>query len=326
MSELSTSDILFSQFYTGFTSVVLSTIEKRYHFSSFSTSLIIVSFDITVLTIVTFVSYFGDKAHKPRWLGICSIIQGTGALIFALPQFIFKSSEAGNTSSLEVESCQENSYIPSECNQANTLAYALFIIGRVIIAVGASSLYTIGTSFIDDIVHPKYVSLHLGIFFSMAIIGPAVGYGVGGGFLSIYVDPWASTTLTESEAGWVGAWWICFVLGGIASYIIAIPFLVFPRQLPDSVVITELRKKEMLSTYKSKYGQENKLSDIIKSFPMHFSKLLKSPTWLCITIGATCVFFAFDGIIAFAPKYFEAQYGLKPSFSSLLVGLIGNYD
>ena len=306
--------------------MVISTIEKRYGFSSFSASLIVITFDITVLSIVTFVSYFGDKAHKPRWLGISCVIQGTGALIFALPHFIFGKYDAGIDSQLQFESCLDENYFEADCGRGNTLAYAFFIIGRMVIAIGASSLFTVGTSFIDDIVHPKYVSIHLGTFYSMGIIGPAVGYGIGGGILLIYVNPWESTTLKESEPGWVGAWWLCFVIGGIASYLIAIPFLMFPRLLPNSHIVMEARKKEMAEKYRSKYGEEKKLSEIIKSFPAHFAKLLKSPTWLFVTIGATCLFFAFDGIVAFAPKYFEAQYRLKPSSSSLLVGAIGKWS
>ena len=63
---------------TGFTSVVLSTIERRYRFSSTAAGLIASTFDMAVLVSVLFISYFGGKGHKPRWLGISLIIQGAG--------------------------------------------------------------------------------------------------------------------------------------------------------------------------------------------------------------------------------------------------------
>ena len=63
---------------SGFTSVVLSTIERRYQFSSTAAGLIASTFDMAVLVSVLFISYFGGKGHKPRWLGISLIIQGTG--------------------------------------------------------------------------------------------------------------------------------------------------------------------------------------------------------------------------------------------------------
>ena len=62
----------------GFTSVVLSTIERRYQFSSTAAGLIASTFDMAVLVSVVFISYFGGKGHKPRILGISLIVQGTG--------------------------------------------------------------------------------------------------------------------------------------------------------------------------------------------------------------------------------------------------------
>ena len=62
----------------GFTSVVLSTIERRYQFSSTVAGFIASTFDISVFVSVLFISYFGGKGHKPRWLGVSLIVQGLG--------------------------------------------------------------------------------------------------------------------------------------------------------------------------------------------------------------------------------------------------------
>jgi len=62
----------------GFTSVVLSSIERRYRFSSTAAGAIAATFDAAVLVSVLFISYFGGKGHKPRWLGVSLIIQGIG--------------------------------------------------------------------------------------------------------------------------------------------------------------------------------------------------------------------------------------------------------
>ena len=66
--------------HAGFSSVILSTIERRYQFSSTAAGLISSTHDIAVLVSVVFISYFGGKGHKPRWLGISLIIQGAGML------------------------------------------------------------------------------------------------------------------------------------------------------------------------------------------------------------------------------------------------------
>jgi organic anion transporter 4A len=73
---------------SGLTSVVLSSIERRYKFTSTMTGLIASTFDITVVVCLVPVSYFGGKSHKPKWLGIGAIIHGIGAIVFSLPHFV----------------------------------------------------------------------------------------------------------------------------------------------------------------------------------------------------------------------------------------------
>ena len=306
----------------GYRTVVISSIEKRYHFSSTAASIILAMFDIAVILSVAFISYFGHKSHKPRILGIGMIVQGVGALIIAMPQFFFGKYAIGSDTKFRLESCNEHAD-HSTCDPANIAAYLFFLVGDFVLGIGAAPLFTIGTSFIDDIVHPKYVSIHLGIFLSMAIVGPAIGYGLGSVFLSVYVDPFETTNLEQVDPGWVGAWWLCFLTVGITSIILSIPFLMFPRLLPDSHLIMEARKKEMAREYSSKYGEEKSVLSQLKTFPVHIKKLFQSLSWLFITIAISCAFFSMDGMIAFGPKYLEAQFGLTSSKASLTLGAIG---
>ena len=69
-----------SSIYTGFSSIVLSTIERRYQFTSTAAGLVSSTYDLAVLVSVVFISYFGGKGHKPRWLGVSLIIQGVGTI------------------------------------------------------------------------------------------------------------------------------------------------------------------------------------------------------------------------------------------------------
>jgi organic anion transporter 4A len=306
--------------------VVVSTIEKRYQFSSLAASMIIAVFDMSVTASVVFISYFGHKSHKPRWLGIALIIQGIGAFVFSLPQFIFGKYEVGSGARLRLESCDTGRPFLSSCSAANDIAYGLFILGNILVGIGAAPLFTIGTSFIDDIVHPKFVSLHLGFFYMSAVVGPAIGYGLGGAFLSIYVDPWRSTHLQETDPGWVGAWWLSFIFCGILSVLLSIPFLMYPRNLKDSHLIQEARKLEMAESYKSKYIHEESFLVQLKVFPRHLEKLFRNASYLFVTIGISVLFFSLDGMVAFGPKYIESVYTIPASTASILVGAIGKIN
>ena len=45
-----------------------------------------------------------------------------------------------------------------------------------------------GVTYLDENLKPAMSAFYMGIFYSMAIIGPAVGFILGGYFLSIYTD------------------------------------------------------------------------------------------------------------------------------------------
>lgn len=274
---------------------------------------------------VIFYSYFSQKANKPIILAAGLIIQGIGAFTYAFPQFVFGSYKIGSNENLRLESCDASHESNDLCDPANYVAFVLFVVGDFLIGVGAAPLFTVGVSFIDDIVHPKYVPIHMGIFFVTAIIGPAVGYGLGGAFLSIYVDPWKVPTVGQKDPGWVGAWWLCFIVGGCLSFLLSIPFFMFPRTLHDTHHVTEERKKEMAQNYSSKYSNEQSLTVQLKAFPAHFKKLFESVTWVLTTAAVALLFFSLDGMINFGPKYLEFQFRLTSSSASLIMGGLGKY-
>lgn len=78
------------------------------------------------------------------------------------------------------------------------------------------------------------MSLHIGTFNIFLVLGPAIGYLFGSACLSVYVDPWIETSLEETDPAWVGAWWIPFVVVDVLSFLLSIPYLMFPKWLPCS--------------------------------------------------------------------------------------------
>ena len=305
--------------------MVLSSLERRYRLPSTATGAVASTFDAAVLVSVVFISYFSERGHKPRWLGVSLIIQATGALIFALPQFVFGPYRVGTTASLELEACLEEEDFSSECSSANGFALAFFIVGNILIGVGAAPLFTVGTSYLDEIIHPDRVPIHLGIFYMLTIIGPAIGYTLGGLFLSIYVDPWEETRLDTNDPGWVGAWWLSFLFCAITSLLLAIPFFMFPRLFPDSATIRELRMKEMALRNKGRHSvrEEQDLATVVKTFPLHVWLVFSTLSWLFITIAICVSFVVVSGFASFGPKYVESLFGLSASLSSIAIGAVG---
>ena len=302
--------------------MVLSTIERRYRLTSTQTGALASMTDIAVVTSVIFISYFGGRGHKPRWLGVALIVEAIGAFVFSLPQFLFGEYEAGSSSDRDTETCADEIDFSSDCTSANNAAYFFFMMGNILIGVGAAPLFTIGTSYIDEIVHPKYVSVHLGIFYMMAIIGPALGFGLGGLFLSVYVDPSVNTHLTPRDPGWVGAWWLCYIVCGVLCLVIAFPFFLYPRLLPNSSEIRELREREMALRGRM-VVRRRRAGDrwsVVREFPRELKRIAMNPSWLFVTLGLGLASVTISGFASFGVKYVENQFGLTTSEASIITG------
>ena len=303
--------------------MVLSSLERRYGLSSTSTGAIASTFDASVLVSVVFISYFGGRGHKPRWLGASLIVQATGSFIFALPQFIFGSYQVGSSGVLDTEMCRDGQDF-SDCVSSKNVVLVFFMIGNIFIGMGAAPLFTVGTSYLDEIVRPKHVSIHLGIFYMLAIVGPALGYALGAPFLSIYVDPWKDTHLKTSDPGWVGAWWMCFIFCGIVSLVISMPFFCFPRLLPDSEKVRLEREAEMAKQCEARAAVDGgQVKTLLRHFLLEMKKIVTNLSWVFMTVALATSTIVVSGFASFGPKYVETQFGLSSSVASLAVGAVG---
>lgn len=71
----------------------------------------------------------------------------------------------------------------------------------------------------------------------MFVVGPALGYILGGLFLSVYTDFHLgnhSDLLSPSHPAWVGAWWVGFLVAAAAAWAGAAVLALFPPVLPGA--------------------------------------------------------------------------------------------
>ena len=311
--------IVISCMHAGLLSTVLSSIERRYHFSSTAAGFILSAFEISVVLVVVFVSYLGGRGHVTKWLGTGCILQGIGCLIFMSPQFILFNNtppEAGDNS---FQVCSSNA-TEVTCNSSNTVAYLLFLLGKVFLGLGASPLFTLGLTHLDELVHPKYISLHLAVIYVVQVLGPAIGFGVGGAVLSVYVDPWVSTNLSQNDPNYVGAWWISYLVAGMISFVISIPFFMYPRRLKDSDEVAKARAIEMAKKGEVPPPTGAPIKEVAKNFLVQLKKLFTNLTFIFNFLSIAIAGLPLSGIIAFAPKYIENQFHFPASEANLIIG------
>ncbi len=254
-------------------------------------------------------------------MGLSLVLIGIGSFIFASPEFLFGPYNARNLQNSTNEQCNDDRNITTvDCSSSNDIAYSVYIVGNSFIAFGAASLFTLGPAFIDEIVFPKYVALHIAVYQIGTLLGPAVGYGLGSFFLSIYVDPWEITSLKLSDPSWVGGWWLCFVFSGVSCFALSIPFLMYPKSLPDSHIVQAAREKEMLIKPIQNKADAASLLKSSRTFLIHLKRLLTNMPFMFQTISLSVIFILVSGMASFGPQYMEIQYHFSATSAGLIAG------
>ncbi|XP_056879739.1 solute carrier organic anion transporter family member 4A1 isoform X2 [Takifugu flavidus] len=305
----------------GFVNTIITSIERRFDLRSSQTGLIASSYDIAACVCLAFVSYFGGTGHKPRWLGWGMLIMASGSLVFALPHFASAPYRA--SVSEQTELCAASRSSPCQDKEAAQSSYRfVFMLGQLLHGVGATPLYTLGVTYLDENVRSNYAPVYIGIFYTAAILGPAVGYLLGGYFLNIYTEIHLRTDLSPEDPHWVGAWWIGFLLGGAAVLLVSLPILGYPRQLPGSQEFVAMRVSEVhqLSDGSHSTASDPQFGRSAKDMPRSLLLLLKNPTFLFLCLAGATEATLIAGMSTFGPKFLESQFGLSASEAATWFG------
>uniref|UniRef100_A0A8C3JWC8 Solute carrier organic anion transporter family member n=1 Tax=Calidris pygmaea TaxID=425635 RepID=A0A8C3JWC8_9CHAR len=311
----------------GLINISISTIEKRYELNSSLTGLISASYDIAFCVLSLFVSFFGERGHKPRWLAFSAFMLGLGSLIFSLPHF--SSGKYHYGAKLE-DTCQVPGASSANftCNASTKSSLPnylyVFILGQLLLGIGGTPLYTLGTAFIDDSVPTHKSSLYIGIGYAMSLLGPAIGYVLGGQLLTVYIDIQIpeSTNMDQDDPRWLGAWWIAFVACFFAIWLLIIPFSCFPKHLPGTAKIQAEKISETHNDGSEALVETKNIGKSFKDFPMALLILLKNPVLMSLIIASSSEALVATGFATFLPKFIENQFGKTSSFSAILGGLV----
>lgn len=316
----------------GFVNVCITTIEKRFDLRSTDTGIIAGAYDFASVLCSLPVSYLGSRcgSSKPRWLGWGVFIMGVGSFVFTLPHFASPFYDpSGSDSTASVLYCLREGNREPKCgvvveNWLSSFRY-IFVLGQFLHGVGASPLYTLGITYLDESVPVKMSSMYLGIFYAMAVIGPAFGYLLGGQFLKIYidapiVDPKIHGLHSNSDL-WLGGWWIGFLVSGTISMLISWPIMAFPAQLPGFKAIKSERISEAYG-YDSTASRGSVGFGRPRDLPQAVKVLILNPTFVALSLAGATEGILLAGFATFMPKFLENQFSMPASFAALLVGFV----
>ncbi|XP_013383827.1 solute carrier organic anion transporter family member 4C1, partial [Lingula anatina] len=202
----------------------------------------------------------------------------------------------------------------------------VLILGQLLHGVGGTTLYSLGTVFIDENVKTKVSPIYIGILYAFSALGPAIGYIVGGQFLNIYVDfenvNVENVNITPQDPRWVGAWWLGFVMAGFLAWTVTVALCAYPRELPTA--------KEVRATRESQAHQDGGEDEVnrpgfgksIRDMPTAAKVLLKNPTFVFVTLAGCTEGLVTSGFATFLPKLLQNQFGLTASWAAMLTGFV----
>uniref|UniRef100_A0A8C8SSA0 Solute carrier organic anion transporter family member n=1 Tax=Pelusios castaneus TaxID=367368 RepID=A0A8C8SSA0_9SAUR len=327
-------------------------IERRFDIPSSVSGLIDGSFEMGNLLVLAFVSYFGAKFHRPKIIALGCIIMSTGSILTAMPHFFmgyYKYETAAHaalsvnsTSSISPCSVDQNITGVSETllgqpntdcvKEASSNMWIYVLLGNLLRGVGETPITPLGISYLDDFAKEDDAPLYIAFLHTIAMIGPIIGYLLGSLCASLYVDigfvDLGSITITPKDSRWVGAWWLGFIISGIANLIAAIPFCFLPKSLKKQENENDKTSSD-LSKIKGDQSKQQvfenhppvKWSVALKDFCTSLKRVLSNQMYLTFQCCSLLQFSSFVGFLTYKPKYLEQQYGQSVSKSNFITGL-----
>ncbi|XP_061513237.1 solute carrier organic anion transporter family member 74D [Anopheles gambiae] len=357
--------------------ITLTTLEKRFKIPSSTTGIILSGNEISQILLSLILSYVGGHRNRPRWIAWGVVFCALSCFILALPHFIYGAGDEAlqltkeyirereedearirshQNYTIMVKStnrlCLDTSS-PKECLETiSVVPLVLIFMSQFVLGIGNTLYYSLGQTYLDDNTKKTNTPLMLAYASSLRTFGPVVGFALGYFALKIYIDPTKTPIIDSSDPRWLGAWWLGWILLGVAMIIFAFLIGMFPKEIPKkskqadtnqakrphSTVPVMLmndaeafgKEKESLSKRQQQAVTENTAEFAesivefpqLKDFPMALMRLLKNKLLMFNILSGIFYILGSSGYITFLSKYIEVQFHKSTANATVITGPI----
>ncbi|KAM8973796.1 LOW QUALITY PROTEIN: solute carrier organic anion transporter family member 1C1-like [Pelodytes ibericus] len=325
----------------------ITQMERRFHLSSSLVGVIDGGFEIGNFLVITLVSYFGAKFHRPRIIGTGGLIMSAGTFLIALPHFFMgrytyeKAPLPAANSTINMSPCLQDYTMDktqvkmrNDCDtDVDSLMWLYVLLGNLLRGIGEAPIQPLGISYLDDYSAKEDSAFYIACVQTAAVIGPMFGFLLGSLCARLFVDIGAvnpdHVTITAMDEQWVGAWWLGYLVAGSISLLATMPFWFLPKEQTRSDVRKNSSTPSEQSTFIFQEATDPNMSqtpeqirNMAKDFLPALKDLFGNPVYIIYLCGSIFQYNSLIGMVTYKAKYIEQQYGQTSSKTNFIIGLI----
>lgn len=306
----------------------ITTLEKRFKIPSRNTGMIMIGNDISQMLCCSFLGYYAGKKHRPRWMGFGLLTLVCFCMLTATPHFIYGPGEDAlsltkeygavsdiNISLQDLEKqrqkvlCRnDGTGVECEVREGNLLPQILLFFAQFIAGVGCSLYYTLGISYMDDNTEKSKAPAMLSISYFFGLLGPSLGYTLASICTRLYIAPYLTPIITQSDSRWLGAWWMGWLVIAGLIFCSGIFMFMFPKELPMTAARRKLQnaraKEENMGKSVEHIVPKTSFRDMLSTF----KRFLNNKIVVYNCSANIFYFFGYMPYWIFTAKYIEVQY------------------
>uniref|UniRef100_A0A336M246 Solute carrier organic anion transporter family member n=1 Tax=Culicoides sonorensis TaxID=179676 RepID=A0A336M246_CULSO len=341
--------------------VSLTTLEKRFQIPSSTTGIILSGNEISQILLSLILSYLGGHRNRPRWIAWGVFFCALSCFILASPHLIYGAGE--DALKLTKEYMESSEHLISilnvtadtlyrnqnrlcmlepsskECTEVwSMVPLVLIFFSQFVLGIGNTLYYSLGASYLDDNIKNKTSTpIMLALTFSLRMLGPAVGFFVAAGSLKVYIDPSKTPIISDKDPRWLGAWWLGWVVLGIAMTIFAFLIGLFPKELPKKQLQETEKKPALFGEEELLNGQDvgqpflndhnlGSLNNLAPkkqnraTFYEAIYRLIKNKVLMFNIFSGVFYILGSSGYITFIAKYMEVQFHRSSADATTITG------
>ncbi|XP_047116764.1 solute carrier organic anion transporter family member 74D-like isoform X1 [Schistocerca piceifrons] len=316
---------------------IINTLEKSFELTTTTSGVILAAFEVSMLVCTVVLNYLGSRGHKPRWVAAGAAVLGVAcfsrlvlylalgpgrrALALTREHGVLEDHLSTNSTApawqlcgaaAPAADCPRDSAADVTAAAADTLGTPalLLVASQLLMGAGASLPLSLGIAYMDDNAPRNKAPLLIAASQFVRMLGPTVGYLLASYSLSRFVAPGLTPLIDETDPRWIGAWWIGWAPLSALALLLAVPLMLFPREMPATRQRSSKSPRRVL---------ERSLADFWKST----RRLLGNRLMMCNIFSSVLFMFGMSGSWAYMPKYMETHFQQSASTSSLVLGSFG---